>query len=128
MPKVHWLEEFQSSYRVPHEISRLVEAGIIEDVSFRLDSSPSFGAKLRDKNWVRLWVEYPHVDHPGANLRKGWPDRYTVVIQPDPTVPFGLRVLGTEDIGLALWCVTQIMRTKTPAWRFKIEQKSRSIS
>jgi hypothetical protein len=110
-----WQDEFPASYRVPKDIVGLVYAGVIEDMSWRNDPSPSFGAKLKDKNWVRLWVE-----HPDADRRAGWPDRYTIIVQPEPAVPFGWKLLGTNDLNEALSWLTEIIRTKGPRWRFKV--------
>lgn len=110
-----WQEEFPSSYRVPRDIDHLVEAEVVEDMSWRNDPSPSFGVKLKDKNWVRLWVE-----HPDPERRLGWPDRYTIVVQPEPAVPFGWKMLGTQDVNEALGWLTEIIRTKGPRWRFKV--------
>ena len=110
-----WEEEFPSSYRVPRELGSLVLSKVVEDMSWRQDPCPSFGTKLRDKNWVRLWVE-----HPNANLRHGWSDRFTVVVQPDPLVPFGWRMWGGEEFPTALTCLTDIIRLGGPRWKFKI--------
>ncbi len=110
-----WQEEFHSSYRVPRELGKLVGSGLVEDMSWRQDPCPSFGTKLRDKNWVRMWCE-----HPTSGLRRGWPDRYTVIVQPDPLVPFGWRMWGGEDFSTALTCLTDIIRLGGPRWKFKI--------
>ncbi len=110
-----WDEEFPESYRVPREISDLVLAGTLEDMSWRLDASPSFGVKLKDKNWLRLWVE--HVD-PRARL--GWKSRYTLVIQPDLVVPFGWKIVGTDDMYKALSYLTEAIRMRRSKCRFKI--------
>jgi len=110
-----WQEEFPSSYRVPREVVRLADTGVLEDMSWRQDPSPSFGARLRDKNWIRLWVE-----HPDPNRRLGWEHRYTVVLQPEPAIPFGCMLVSTEDVYEALTWLTEIVRMKGPRWRFKI--------
>ncbi len=113
--EIIWEEEFPSSYRVPREMGKLVMAGLVEDMSWRQDPCPSFGTKLRDKNWVRMWIE-----HPNVGLRRGWPDRYTVVVQPDPLVPFGWRMVATEDFGESLMWLTEIIKIGGPRWKFKI--------
>jgi hypothetical protein len=113
---MYWQEEFDSSFRVPRDIVRMVESGILEDMSWRNDPSPSFGTRLKDKNWVKIWVE-----HPNPTGRVGWPDRYTIVIQPEPAVPFGWKMLGTENTSEALVWLTEIIRMKGPKWRFKVE-------
>lgn len=112
---ISWEEEFPSSYRVPREIVRLVDSGVLEDMSWRQDPAPSFGARLRDKNWVRLWVEYPD---PAKRL--GWDHRYTVVVQPEPTIPFGCKMVSTENMYEALTWLTEILRMRGPKCRFKI--------
>lgn len=111
-----WHEEFPLSYRVPRDVERLVEMGVIEDLSWRNDPSPSFGARLKDKNWVRLWVE-----HPDSKRRTGWPDRYTIIVQPEPAIPFGWKVLGTEAQAEALSWLMEIVRMKGPRCRFKVQ-------
>lgn len=111
-----WNEEFQETYRVSRYVTNLVEAGLIEDMSWRNDPSPSFGAKLKDKNWVRLWVE-----HPDPELRQGWPKRYTIVIQPEPDVLFGWKMMATDDLNEALAWLTHILLMKGPRWRFDVQ-------
>lgn len=112
-----WKEEFPSSYRIPKEIVRLVEDGVIEDMSWRQDPAPSFGRKLRDKNWVRLWVE-----HPDPLRRIGWDQRLTVIVQPDPAIPFGLKMVSTEDLYEALTWLAWIIKTRSPGFRFQIKR------
>jgi len=87
-----WDQEFPPDFHVPRRFAKLVAGGVIEDMSWRNDPCPSFGVKLKDKNWARLWVE-----HPNADLRRGWPRRFTIIIQGDPTVTFGRRILATDD-------------------------------
>lgn len=112
-----WPEEFPSSYRVPRDIERLAMSGIVEDMSWRNDSSPSFGVKLKDKNWVRLWIE-----HPDPQRRIGWPNRYTIVIQPEPAIPFGWKLIGTDDLQEALLWISQVVLMKGPQCRFRVAQ------
>lgn len=109
-----WEEEFSRSFKVPVDVMRLVRSGAIEDMSWRNDPSPSFGVKLRDKNWVRLWVE-----HPEPRRRRGWPDRFTIVVQPEPAIPFGWKMLGSEDPHEAVQWLTEIIRMKS-IFRFKV--------
>lgn len=110
-----WEEEFPSSYRVPREVVRLVDRGILEDMSWRHDPAPSFGTRLRDKNWVRLWVEYPD-----PAKRMGWDRRYTVIVQPEPTVPFGWRMVSTDNMYEALMWLTELLQIRGTLCRFKI--------
>lgn len=111
-----WEEEFPSSYRVPWEVIRLVNSGVMEDLSWRHDPSPSFGARLKDKNWVRLWVE-----HPIKEKRLGWRDRFTIVVQPELAVPFGWKLLGTEDRDQAVIWMWKIVSERGPRCRFKVQ-------
>lgn len=108
-----WLEEFPASYRVPYEVERLVAAGTFEDMSWRHELTPSFGARLPDKNWVRIWVE-----HPDPRMRRMWDARYTVMIQPDPAVLFGLRIIATDDLALAIWYAIGATKLRKRPWRF----------
>jgi hypothetical protein len=112
-----WPDEFPASYRVPRDVERLVMSGMVEDMSWRNDPSPSFGAKLKDKNWFRLWVE-----HPDVHRRIGWPHRYTLVVQPEPAVPFGWKLLGTDDLAEALLWAAQVVRMKGPKCRFRVTE------
>jgi hypothetical protein len=52
-----------------------------------------------------------------------WETRYTILVQPDPAVTFGLRIIGTDDLGLALWYLNETIRTKRRGWKFKISGK-----
>lgn len=112
-----WHEEFPSVYRVPLEIVKLVESGVVEDMSWRQDPAPSFGRKLKNKNWVRLWVE-----HPDPVQRIGWDRRYTVIVQPDPSIPFGWKMVATDDIYEALTWLTGIVKLRNPGFRFQIKR------
>lgn len=110
-----WREEFSKDFGVPIQIENLVEKGILEDMSWRQDPCPSFGAKLKDKNWVRIWIEHPY-----AQERHGWQDRYTVVVQPDPAVIFGWRMMSTDIFSHAFYTLQEIIRVGGPRWKFKI--------
>lgn len=110
-----WIEEFPSEYAIPREIERQVSVGAIEDMSWRYDPTPSFGARLKDKNFVRLWVE-----HPSYGGRRLWPTRYTLMIQPDLLIYFGWRICATNDITLVMDYLSQLMRIRNPRWAFKI--------
>jgi len=112
-----WQEEFPKSYRVPAEVLRLADSGVIEDMSWRHDPCPSFGTRLKDKNYVRLWVE-----HPDSERRAGWDRRYTLVVQPEPSVPFGWKLVATDDVYEALTWLTEVLRARGQRCRFKITQ------
>lgn len=105
-------------YKVPHIFCTLVEEGVIEDMSCRNDPCPSLGAKLADKNFVRIWVE-----HPVKDARKCWPTRFTIIVQPDPSVFFGRRILATDDLEHAYMKLMSLVRSRG-IWarqgRFKI--------
>lgn len=94
-------------YKVPHIFSKLAEDGIIEDMSWRNDPCPSFGAKLPDKNFVRIWVE-----HPMKDARKCWPTRFTILVQPDLNVPFGRRILATDYLNEAYGQLLYLVRSR----------------
>jgi hypothetical protein len=114
---VIWQEEFPSSFRVPKEIVRLASSGVIEDMSWRQDPAPSFGARLKDKNFVRLWVEHPDIER-----RMGWGRRYTLVVQPEPSIPFGWIIVSTDDVYEALSWLTELLRNRGRHCRFKVSQ------
>jgi hypothetical protein len=102
-----WTQEFPPMYKVPHIFSKLAEDGIIEDMSWRNDPCPSFGAKLPDKNFVRIWVE-----HPMKDARKCWPTRFTILVQPDLNVPFGRRILATDYLNEAYGQLLYLVRSR----------------
>jgi len=106
-PGTAWAEEFPPMYKVPHIFSKLAEDGIIDDMSWRNDPCPSFGAKLPDKNFVRIWVE-----HPMKDARKGWPTRFTILVQPDLNVSFGRRALATDDLEEAYMKLMFLVRSR----------------
>jgi hypothetical protein len=118
-----WQDEFSKEYVVPIQIEKMVEKGILEDMSWKQDPCPSFGAKLRDKNWVRLWIEHPH-----AKERHGWQNQYTVVIQPDPAVVFGWRMASTDRFSHAFYALQEIIRVGGPRWKFKILEAGTAIA
>jgi hypothetical protein len=100
------MEEFLPAYRVPAAIEQLVALGVLEDLSWRNDRSPSFGTRLRDRTWLRLWVEHPN---PGARTRG---TRFTVAIQQDPASGEGEVVARTERVEEALFHVSEIVDTR----------------
>lgn len=111
-----WKEEFPSSYQVPVEILELVFDGFLEDMSWRQDPCPSFGRKLKDKNWVRLWVE-----HPDPVQRIGWPDRYTIIVQPEPSIPFGWKMVSTESVHPAMSGLMALINKRKSGLKFYIK-------
>jgi len=56
-----WLEEFGPDYEVPGLIDFMVREGIVEDLSWQNDASPSFAVKdpQDEGRGVRLWVAHP---------------------------------------------------------------------
>lgn len=119
--EMNWTEEFPPTYHVPSRICALVFDGVLEDMSSRHDDCPSFGARLRSRDWVRLWVE-----HPQPVARKGWSSRFTVIVQPDPMVLFGRRMLQTEDPEEARRCVLWLLKKRNLLFRFRIMPAERA--
>lgn len=117
-----WKEEFPKHFMVPIQIENLVEKGVLEDMSWRNDPCPSFGAKLRDKNWVRLWVEHPY-----AQERKGWPNRYTLVVGPDASVCFGWKI-AEDYFPYIFYAIQEIIRIGGPRWKFKILDSDNGVA
>lgn len=71
-----WQNEFDGSYAVPGEISRLVRAGILQDTSWHNNTAPSFDHwNPREEAGFSLWVEHPSMDN--RECRHG--ERFTVV-------------------------------------------------
>ncbi len=86
-----WRREFPPEYDVPRQIEELVKSGVLQDTSWRLDTSPSFSARLA-KGWIRLWVEYPDLIH-----RIGSPYRYSVEVTKSLNIP-GRRLIEDDDL------------------------------
>jgi hypothetical protein len=111
-----WEDEFPSSFRVPWPIEALVMRGILEEMSWRNDPAPSFGARLRDRRWARLWTE-----HPDPECRKRWPFRFILMIQSDPSSTAGEMLAETDDLAEALRRIEAVLyrhgRTG-PSFRF----------
>lgn len=118
-----WRDEFSKNFVVPIQIENLVEKGILEDMSWRNDPCPSFGAKLKDKNWVRLWIEHPY-----SQERRGWQHLYTLVIQPDPAVSFGWRMMSMDRFPPAFYALQEIIRVGGPRWKFKILEAGTGVA
>lgn len=97
-------EEFPNGYKAPRQILDLVDSGLLEDTSWRGDKSPSFGAKLKDGNLLRIWVE-----HPNKSRRKGSPWRYSVFIQKDFESPPDDEIVETDDANEAAFWLRHIL-------------------
>lgn len=100
-----WREEFPAWFRVPREVEVLAREKYLEDTSWRNDAAPSFGTKLRDGRWLRLWVE-----HPNPAFRRGWALRFTVLLQDDPSSTDGRTLAATENLEDTLWCLERTLR------------------
>lgn len=119
-----WQEEFSRDFMIPVQIENLVEQGVLEDMSWRQDPCPSFGTKLRDKNWVRFWIEHPH-----AKKRNGWPKMYTVVVNPDPGMAdFGWKMIATDTFAHAFYALQEIIRVGGPKWKFKVIENGSGVA
>jgi hypothetical protein len=58
-----WVDEFGPYYEIPGFLPFLVRKGVLGDLSWHNDVSPSFGLVNSDPNEeVRLWVEHPFKD------------------------------------------------------------------
>lgn len=112
---IAWKDEFSESYQVPIEIENLVLSGAIDDMSWRQDLCPSFGVRLPDKNWVRLWVE-----HPWRGGRRKWAVRFTLILQPDPEITFGNIAAATDDFEEAYSKVLRTLNAKGRPGSFRI--------
>lgn len=72
-----WATAFGSEYDVPKAIKRMVEIGMLKDMSFKNDSAPSFGYSDDEKDLiVRIWVE-----HPDEGKRELGGKRYAVSVE-----------------------------------------------
>jgi hypothetical protein len=117
-----WRDEFPQHFAVPIQIEKMVEKGTLEDMSWKQDPCPSFGAKLKDKSWVRIWVEHPY-----SQERRGWPDLYTLVIGPDPSVSFGW-MRSFDYFPYAFYALQEIIRVGGPRWKFKIVEADTGVA
>ena len=88
-----WEIEFEPSFKVPEEILRLVDLGVLEDSSWHNDVAPSFTAALPggEDMHIRLWV-----DHPNRKEREGSGDRYWLNVYEGAT--HIVDVFGSEEL------------------------------
>jgi hypothetical protein len=109
-----------SGIEIPFVIRKMVEDGILEEMPLDADC-PAFCAGFQDDKrrrlWACLWVE--NKDH---ESRRTWPSRFTLTVQPDPTVMFGRRVCSTDDLSEAVERLKGILKggLKDKQGRFKI--------
>lgn len=110
-----WKDEFSPSYNVPIRLENLVLAGALDDMSWRQDLCPSFGVRLKDKNWARLWVE-----HPFREGRRKWALRFTLVLQLDPEIAFGRMAAATDDFEQAYARLLETLNARGRPDHFRI--------
>lgn len=90
-----WRREFLLEYAVPKEIEDLVARDILKDTSWRLDTSPSFSARLA-KGWIRIWVEHPDLMH-----RMGSRFRFSVEVTKNLNIP-GRILIEDDDLSVVM--------------------------
>jgi len=112
------------SIEIPYIIQKMAEDGILEEMPFNPDGCPGFSAGFHDGHrrrlWACLWVE-----RNDRGSRKTWPDKYTLTVQPDPTVLFGRRIMATEDLSEVVVGLNKLLKggLKDKQGRFKILEK-----
>ena len=99
-------EEFPG-YKVSKEIVRLVKEGVLEDTSWKPDASPSFGTKLKDCNWIRIWTE-----HPNVGQRKGSVYRYSAFVQEDLRYEPSETIVQTNDVYEAIMALRNVIERR----------------
>ena len=99
-----WQEWF-SDFKVPREILRLVDAGLLVDSTQRQDTSPNFNAVLSDGSILTFWVE-----HPMAGKRIGQFKRFgiTLAAPGESSQP----LLETDKLGVAMEALRSILRSE----------------
>lgn len=84
-----------NDYELPGFVRVLVSQEDLEEMPFD-DGCPSYCAVIRDcrgkKLWLRIFIEHVEEAH-----RRFWPQRFTVLLQPDLMVLFGRRVISTDN-------------------------------
>jgi hypothetical protein len=108
---------------IPYIIRKMVEDGILEEMPFDQDCH-GFSAAFHDGHRRRLWACL-YVERADRGARKTWPDKYTLTVQPDPTVLFGRRIVATEDLSEVVVGLNKLLKggTKDKQGRFKILEK-----
>lgn len=94
---------------IPYIIQKMIEDGVLEEMPFDPDGCPGFSAGFHDGHRRRLWACI-YIDDKNGTGRKIWKTRFTVTVQPDPTVLFGRRVLATNDLSEAVLSLNKILK------------------
>lgn len=108
-------EYFPRDYGVPRQIIQMVKGNLLSDMSWKADKSPSFGAMLKDGNFLRVWVE-----HPNKSKRKGSPYRYSVYIQEDISRPPHETIALTDDLEEALFHIDNVLERRGRPTGFRL--------
>ncbi len=120
---MRWREEFSPDFRVPEELDILVGQGFLEETSWRSDPAPSFGARLKDKTWLRIWV-----GRPLQGSRAG--GRFILLIQDDPASYTGTLVIQTDLLEELFQRVDRLLwqrGRKRPNYRLNLLVKERFL-
>lgn len=96
-----------SGYQVSREILKLVKEGVLEETSWKNDTAPSFGTRLKDGTLLRLWAE-----HPNKARREGSPFRYSVHVQDDFGDPPHEMVVETDDVEEAIFAILDVVEKR----------------
>jgi hypothetical protein len=105
-----WDSEFGASYKVPKKLLDLADAGVLEDVSWHNDISPSFERKTEGGYSVRLWVEHPDLDQ-----REAGGSRFMITMD-DPDGAFLITVIETDKLDEALRVLRTMLTSTGAAW------------
>lgn len=94
---------------IPYIIRKMVEDGVLEEMPFNPDGCPGFSAGFHDGHRRRLWACIYIEDKDGSG-RRVWNTRFTVTVQPDPTILFGRRIVATEDLSEAILSINKLLK------------------
>ncbi len=120
---MRWREEFSPDFKVPEELDILVGQGFLEETSWRSDPAPSFGARLKDKTWLRIWV-----GRPVPSGRAG--GRFILLLQHDPASYTGALVIQTDLLEELFQSIDRILwqrGRKRPNYRLNLLVKERIL-
>lgn len=97
-----------TGHEIPYIIRKMAADGVLEEMP--CDSfCPSFSAAFRDGHRRRLWA-CVWIENRDTKARKTWSTRFTLTVQPDPTVFFGRRVIGTDDLSELVVALNRLLK------------------
>ena len=101
MPWQEWFPDF----KVPGDLQKLVNSGLLIDSTQRQDTSPNFNAVLSDGSVLTFWVE-----HPLAGKRIGQFKRFGITVAAPGQG--SQSVIETDKLSVAMEALRAILRSE----------------